>query len=112
VHDDFESGWHAYEDEEKRKRDKIRAEANESMLKAKKLEDEARKEQSRAESETVRTKTEIEENEKLKKAFTSLTPGRQRAYILFFSSAKQSATRISRIQKCKTRILDGKGLAD
>lgn len=54
----------------------------------------------------------LSKNAKLKKAFTSLTPGRQRAYILFFSSAKQSATRISRIQKCKTRILDGKGLAD
>lgn len=54
----------------------------------------------------------LSKNAKLKKAFTSLTPGRQRAYILFFSSARQSATRISRIQKCKTRILDGKGLAD
>lgn len=49
---------------------------------------------------------------KLKKAFLSLTPGRQRGYILHFNGAKQSATRISRIEKCKPRILDGKGLND
>jgi uncharacterized protein YdeI (YjbR/CyaY-like superfamily) len=46
----------------------------------------------------------------LKKAFGSLTPGRQRAYILHFSSAKQSATRQSRIEKCVPGILKGKGL--
>ncbi len=49
---------------------------------------------------------------KLKKAFESLTPGRQRAYILHFSSAKQSLTRQSRIEKCIPRILDGKGMND
>ncbi len=49
---------------------------------------------------------------KLKKAFESLTPGRQRAYVLHFSSAKQSATRASRIEKCVPRILAGKGLTD
>ena len=48
----------------------------------------------------------------LKKAFEALTPGRQRAYILHFSSARQSATRISRIEKCIALILDGKGLND
>jgi uncharacterized protein YdeI (YjbR/CyaY-like superfamily) len=48
----------------------------------------------------------------LKGAFQSLTPGRQRAYILHFSSAKQSATRTSRIMKCVPRILAGKGLMD
>lgn len=47
-----------------------------------------------------------------KKAFESLTPGRQRAYILHFSVAKQSSTRVSRIEKCIPRILDGKGLDD
>jgi len=45
----------------------------------------------------------------LKKAFNSLTPGRQRAYILHFSGAKQSATRVSRIDKCIPQILEGKG---
>ena len=44
------------------------------------------------------------------KAFKSLTPGRQRAYLLHFSSAKQSATRISRIEKLKPKIFEGKGL--
>jgi uncharacterized protein YdeI (YjbR/CyaY-like superfamily) len=45
-------------------------------------------------------------------AFMSLTPGRQRAYNIFFSDSKQSATRISRIEKSTTRILKGKGLND
>lgn len=44
------------------------------------------------------------------KAFKSLTPGRQRAYLLHFSSAKQSETRISRIEKLKPKIFEGKGL--
>ncbi|BCF90599.1 YdeI/OmpD-associated family protein [Paraburkholderia largidicola] len=48
----------------------------------------------------------------LKKAFEALTPGRQRAYLLHFSSAKQSKTRESRIDKCMPLILEGKGLND
>jgi len=48
----------------------------------------------------------------LKAAFEALTPGRQRAYLLHFSSAKQSKTRESRIAKCMPQILDGKGLDD
>jgi uncharacterized protein YdeI (YjbR/CyaY-like superfamily) len=48
----------------------------------------------------------------LKKAFHALTPGRQRAYILHFSAAKQSQTRASRIEKCAPQILAGKGLND
>lgn len=48
----------------------------------------------------------------LKTAFEALTPGRQRAYILHFSQAKQSKTRESRIEKCMQKILDGKGLKD
>ena len=46
------------------------------------------------------------------KAFKTLTPGRQRAYILHFSGAKQSKTRESRIEKCVPRILEGKGMMD
>lgn len=49
---------------------------------------------------------------KVKKAFNALTPGRQRGYILHFSSAKQSSTRQSRIEKCIPRILEGKGIHD
>jgi uncharacterized protein YdeI (YjbR/CyaY-like superfamily) len=48
----------------------------------------------------------------LKKAFESLTPGRQRAYLLHFSSAKQSKTRETRIEKATPQILAGKGLND
>jgi uncharacterized protein YdeI (YjbR/CyaY-like superfamily) len=49
---------------------------------------------------------------KLKAAFHALTPGRQRGYLLHFSSAKQSKTREARIEKCMPQILDGKGLED
>src|SRR5882672_10524148 len=48
----------------------------------------------------------------LKTAFKALTPGRQRAYILYFSAPKQSKTRESRVEKCIQRILNGEGLND
>jgi uncharacterized protein YdeI (YjbR/CyaY-like superfamily) len=48
----------------------------------------------------------------LKTAFEALTPGRQRAYILYFSESKQSKTRESRVGKCMQQILNGKGLND
>ncbi|MFF2089391.1 YdeI family protein [Paenibacillus sp. NPDC058174] len=48
----------------------------------------------------------------LKTAFEALTPGRQRGYLLYFSSAKQSKTRESRIEKYIPHILDGKGIDD
>jgi uncharacterized protein YdeI (YjbR/CyaY-like superfamily) len=48
----------------------------------------------------------------LKNAFNALTPGRQRAYNLYFSAPKQSKTRESRIEKCIQQILNGKGLND
>jgi len=48
----------------------------------------------------------------LKSAFNALTPGRQRAYILYFSAPKQSKTREARVEKCRRRILNGKGLND
>lgn len=51
-------------------------------------------------------------NAKLKKSFEALTPGRQRAYLFYFSGAKQSATREFRIKKCTPRIMLGKGLTD
>lgn len=43
-------------------------------------------------------------------AFEALTPGRQRGYILYFSAAKQSKTRESRIEKCMDKIFDGIGV--
>ncbi len=54
----------------------------------------------------------LDENPILKKAFEALTQGRQRAYLLYFSSAKQSKTRIARIEKNIPEILNGKGLND
>lgn len=48
----------------------------------------------------------------LKKAFDALTPGRQRAYIIYFAASKQSQTRQLRIEKNIERILNGKGLND
>jgi len=51
-------------------------------------------------------------NPALKTAFNALTPGRQRAYNLYFSAPKQSKTRESRVEKCMRQILNGKGLND
>jgi uncharacterized protein YdeI (YjbR/CyaY-like superfamily) len=54
----------------------------------------------------------LEEVPGLQDAFDALTPGRQRAYILYFSAPKQSKTREVRIEKCMPQILNGKGLND
>src|SRR5260370_3722155 len=54
----------------------------------------------------------LEEIPALKSAFDALTPGRQRAYHLYFSAPKQSKTRESRVEKCMQQILNGKGLDD
>ncbi|MBU3025192.1 YdeI/OmpD-associated family protein [Zobellia galactanivorans] len=54
----------------------------------------------------------LKNNHELETAFYNLTPGRQRGYLLFFSQAKQSKTRISRIEKSTPKILEGKGLND
>lgn len=57
-------------------------------------------------------KNKLDKNVTLKKAFNALTPGRQRAYIFYFSQPKQSKTRESRIERCMQQILIGKGLND
>jgi uncharacterized protein YdeI (YjbR/CyaY-like superfamily) len=54
----------------------------------------------------------LDELPSLKRAFEALTPGKQRGYILHFSGSKQSATRMSRIEKCIPLILKGKSLND
>jgi uncharacterized protein YdeI (YjbR/CyaY-like superfamily) len=54
----------------------------------------------------------LDETTGLKTAFEALTPGRQRAYMLYFSGAKQSKTRESRVEKYIPHILNGKGLND
>jgi uncharacterized protein YdeI (YjbR/CyaY-like superfamily) len=54
----------------------------------------------------------LDADSQLKEAFESLTPGRQRGYLLNFSQAKQAKTRLSRIETCTQNILIGKGLND
>jgi uncharacterized protein YdeI (YjbR/CyaY-like superfamily) len=62
--------------------------------------------------EEFQNKLSAEGGPALKTAFHALTPGRQRAYILYFSAPKQSKTRESRVEKCMQQILNGKGLND
>ena len=57
-------------------------------------------------------KTLLKEMPELQKAFSALTPGRQRGYLLYFSQAKQAKTREARIEKYVDKILKGKGLGD
>lgn len=54
----------------------------------------------------------LDEHPALKSAFDALTPGRQRAYIFYFSQPKQSKTRESRVEKYIPKILDGLGFDD
>ena len=56
--------------------------------------------------------TKLDEIPALKAAFTALTPGRQRAYLLYFSAPKQPKTREARVEKCIPQILKGNGLND
>ena len=57
-------------------------------------------------------KIRLDQNADLKNAFSSLTPGRQRAYLFYFSQAKQAKTKESRIEKYIPKILAGRGLED
>ena len=54
----------------------------------------------------------LDDDPALQAAFESLTPGRQRGYLLYFSAPKQSRTRTARVEKSMQKILDGKGLND
>lgn len=54
----------------------------------------------------------LDANPDLAKAFETLTPGRKRGYNLYFTGAKQSATRAARVAKCIPQILAGKGIDD
>ncbi len=55
---------------------------------------------------------QLEQNPALEAAFSALTPGRQRGYILYFSAAKQAKTRVLRVEKYTEQILEGRGLDD
>jgi len=54
----------------------------------------------------------FEELPALKTAFYALTPGKQRGYIIHFSQPKQTQSRISRIEKCLDKIMNGEGFHD
>jgi len=56
--------------------------------------------------------TKLDKDPGLKTAFKALTPGRQRAYLMYFSQPKQVKTRESRVEKSVPQILLGKGLND
>jgi uncharacterized protein YdeI (YjbR/CyaY-like superfamily) len=62
--------------------------------------------------EEFQKKLSVRDGRALKTAFEALTPGRQRAYLLYFSAPKQSKTRESRIEKSIPQILKGRGLND
>jgi len=55
---------------------------------------------------------QLVKNKALNNAFYTLTPGRQRAYLLFFSASKQTKTQEARVKKCMPQILNGIGLND
>jgi Uncharacterized protein conserved in bacteria len=57
-------------------------------------------------------KNKLDKSAALKTAFNALTPGRQRAYIFYFSQAKLPKTRVSRVETAIPQILRGKGLED
>jgi len=57
-------------------------------------------------------KNQLNQNPALKTAFAALTPGRRRAYLLYFRAPKQSKTRTARIEKWTPHILKGMGLND
>src|SRR5512144_1556649 len=49
---------------------------------------------------------------RFKRAFEELTPGRQRSYLYHFGAAKQSATRVARIEKATPAIFEGRGFLE
>jgi uncharacterized protein YdeI (YjbR/CyaY-like superfamily) len=57
-------------------------------------------------------RTRMDGDPKLARGFAALTPGRQKAYLLYFSDAKQSATRAARVERHAARIRQGLGLDD
>lgn len=56
--------------------------------------------------------TRLREDETYREAFEALTPGRKKGYLLHFSGAKRASTRERRIEKCRTKVLEGKGLRE
>lgn len=85
------------------------------ICQAMKVEHEGRKVDLKAKNELIlpeELENRLRTDPQLQSAWDSLTPGRQRGYVLHFSAAKQSKTRESRIEKCVPAILNGRGLHD
>lgn len=84
------------------------------ILQAIQIEKEGRKIESAPREEPIPEELllKFEELPAFRQAFYSLTPGRQRAYLIHFNQPKQSATRLSRIEKCMDKIFQGIGLMD
>jgi uncharacterized protein YdeI (YjbR/CyaY-like superfamily) len=57
-------------------------------------------------------KKRFRRNPRFKRAFEMLTPGRQRSYLYHFAAAKQSATRVARIEKAMAAIFEGSGFLE
>jgi uncharacterized protein YdeI (YjbR/CyaY-like superfamily) len=57
-------------------------------------------------------KQRLQKDARFKRAFEALTPGRQRSYLYHFAQAKQSATRVARIEKALPAILEGRGFLE
>ena len=93
---------------------KIQKEIKDCIIKAIDVEKRGLKVQFKKTPEPIPEELQIKFNEDpvLKSAFDSLTPGRQRGYIIYFSAPKQSKTRVSRIEKYTGKILNGEGMHD
>lgn len=81
-------------------------------IKAETLPAEVKKKAPKKQTVPAEFQEKLDTNKKLKVAFEKLTPGRQRLYLMHFSSAKQSETRAARVQKCIPKIMKGLGLTD
>lgn len=95
--------------------DQFKQQIQEYLLEAIEIEKSGQKVNFKAKNELVFPTELLEKFEQLPalaEAFAALTPGRQRGYILFFNGAKQSKTRLARIEKCQPQILEGLGLHD
>jgi uncharacterized protein YdeI (YjbR/CyaY-like superfamily) len=57
-------------------------------------------------------KERLRKDPRFKRAFEALTPGRQRSYLYHIAAAKQSATRVARIEKAAPGIFEGRGFLE
>ena len=58
---------------------------------------------------TAELERRFQEDAAYREAFEALTPGRKKSYLVHFSGAKRANTRERRIEKCRAKVLEGKG---